>query len=336
MRKVLLILLAPILAFGCSSPELTEWKRLCTEMKWTSCDAKPSIVQIRENVFPLTLAHSDLSRAVLTLNEKIGHRVIKPDLAEIQTVNAFRITKTDGLFTPDFLDKRVKVERLVIYPPRCFGPGPKTEIEECRTSEIYTLGAQIKIDRSTLAGKRLLADLNSQQLPRVCGVNLLGHLRLVERRNERGESLGRIGWWTVERYSPAPCETKFLAEVLARQVSSVVFRKIITARQSSDIEGVYWPNFISSEISARLSQATSDIGIARSATTESEASGDSERMIAKVTSRTYKTVADFEDAIKTAKKIGNNDQYNMLVRQRNELQDAIKQGLVDENGNTKK
>jgi hypothetical protein len=59
-------------------------------------------------------------------------------------------------------------------------------------------------------------------------------------------------------------------------------------------------------------------------------------IVSRVTSRTNKTIAAFDAAIKDAQRTNQADQHARLIKERNELQDAIKQGLVDENGNAKK
>ena len=59
-------------------------------------------------------------------------------------------------------------------------------------------------------------------------------------------------------------------------------------------------------------------------------------IVSRVTSRTNKTIAAFEAAIKDAQRTNQADQHARLIKERNQLQDAIKQGLVDENGNAKK
>lgn len=53
---------------------------------------------------------------------------------------------------------------------------------------------------------------------------------------------------------------------------------------------------------------------------------------AKVTSRTYKTIAGYEQAIGNARKVKNFTDEERLTREMNDLQDAIDQGLVDATG----
>lgn len=55
----------------------------------------------------------------------------------------------------------------------------------------------------------------------------------------------------------------------------------------------------------------------------------------KVTSRTYKTVPAFDEAIRNARRSNNTQEEARLIREKSELQQAIKEGLVDENGNKK-
>lgn len=61
-----------------------------------------------------------------------------------------------------------------------------------------------------------------------------------------------------------------------------------------------------------------------------KASNDS--IAAKVTSRTYKTIAGYEQAIGNARRMKNMADAERLTREMNELQDAIDQGLVDATG----
>lgn len=58
--------------------------------------------------------------------------------------------------------------------------------------------------------------------------------------------------------------------------------------------------------------------------------------VSRVTSRTYKTLPAFDQAIREAQLNKQADQYARLVKERQELADAIQNGLVDEKGNAKK
>jgi hypothetical protein len=55
----------------------------------------------------------------------------------------------------------------------------------------------------------------------------------------------------------------------------------------------------------------------------------------KVTGRSIKTIKGFTDAIRDAQRIGDISSANTLTLQRDELQAAIDQGLVDEQGKRK-
>lgn len=260
MLKSLKILVITIATAGCTPAVESEWKRLCKEMQWQSCDRRPTLAKLRVEILPLVEQHEDVERTTRVLNQGLAPRIKASDLQAIKDSNAFSISR--ARLWSDFIDREVKTSGLVIHPPQCFS-FDKSELESCKQYGVRALDAQILIDGSTAAGLRLLADVRSHPLTAYCGSSVLGHLRLVERRNDTGESLGRVGWWLVKHYSPERCEPRVFAERIANQVSSSVFRRVIAVRRDDTEKHVEWESFITSEIEDKLASASRDRQIAR-------------------------------------------------------------------------
>lgn len=238
----------------------SEWKRLCNEMQWRSCDSRPTLEKLRAEILPLVERHEATERIARVLNQRMTPRIKESDFKAIQDSKAFSISN-DRLLG-DFIDREVKTSGLVMHPAQCFAR-EKTELESCKRYGVRALGAQILIDSSTEAGLRLLADVRSHPLTAFCGSSVLGHLRLVERRNDKGESLGRVGWWVIKHYSPERCAPRVLAERVAGQVSSSVFKRIIAAGRGDAEKPAEWASFITSEINDKLTRATGDWQVAK-------------------------------------------------------------------------
>lgn len=241
------LILATIISTACSSQEQSEWKRFCLELGWSGCSSKISLFRIKDEIRKRVQNHQRLDHAVATYNTEVSRSVSHGDLQHIALSPAEDLTKR---FSIDFFDGQMKVSRLSIAPPFCVS---KSERGECTKSTIRAFGAEVKVDQQTGAGRRLLRDVVDHRERLVCGASVRGHLRLVQRRDEQGNSLGRVGWWVVDNYSPELCTQDSLTSAVVDELALDAYRRITTSHRSPSELPTSWKGWLENEIEAHLS-----------------------------------------------------------------------------------